>query len=117
MVDKDIRAALAYDESIALGIIEPLYCSLFWHRFLATYEFAFQSNPRFAQASTLVFGAPNENKLSHRWWNRAVLRISVLKLSCANFLAGQRLDAMKGCKAWAKRAHACDYEKQHNNPS
>jgi hypothetical protein len=30
---------------------------------------------------------------------------------------GQRLDAMKGCKALAKRAHACDYEKQHNNPS
>jgi hypothetical protein len=26
------------------------------------------------------------------------------------------LDAMKGCKAWAKRAHAL-YEKQHNNPS
>jgi hypothetical protein len=30
---------------------------------------------------------------------------------------GERLDAMKGCKAWAKRAHACDYEKQHDNPS
>src|SRR5215831_11616530 len=26
------------------------------------------------------------------------------------------LDAMKGCKAWAKPAHAL-YEKQHNNPS
>ncbi|MGH9580543.1 MAG: hypothetical protein ACRD2R_06070, partial [Terriglobales bacterium] len=26
------------------------------------------------------------------------------------------LDAMKGCEAWAKRAHA-GYEKQYNNPS
>jgi hypothetical protein len=36
----------------------------------------------------------------------------------ADFVGGiERLDAMKGCKAWAKRAHACDYEKQHDNPS
>ncbi len=81
MVDKDIRAALAYDESIALGIIEPLYCSLFWHRFLATYEFAFQSNPRFAQASTLVFGAPNEKEMSCRERERASQRIDGLN-SC-----------------------------------
>src|SRR5262245_33868940 len=24
------------------------------------------------------------------------------------------LDAMKGCKAWAERAHASDYENKHN---
>jgi hypothetical protein len=31
-------------------------------------------------------------------------------------VTGVPLDAMKGCKAWAKPAHAL-YEKQHNNPS
>jgi hypothetical protein len=30
-------------------------------------------------------------------------------------LAG--LDAMKGCKAWADRAHAGDYENNQPNPS
>src|SRR6059036_2331107 len=38
-------------------------------------------------------------------------------MCCELVIGGQRLDAMKGCKALAKRAHACDYEKQHNNPS
>src|ERR1700682_3864571 len=39
---------------------------------------------------------PNETELSHRWRERAVLRIPVLKLSCVNFLAGQRLPAALG---------------------
>ena len=60
---------------------------------------------------------PNENKMSYR---RSV--------ACAVPVGGKaavvgstahdtrsRLDAMKGCKAWAKRAHAV-YEKQ-TNPS
>jgi hypothetical protein len=39
---------------------------------------------------------PNETELSHRWRGRASLGISVLNLSCANFLVGQRLAAALG---------------------
>ena len=37
--------------------------------------------------------------------------------SKATYHNGQRLDAMKGCKAWAKRAHALYEKDNNNNPS
>src|SRR5216684_1307160 len=40
--------------------------------------------------------APNETKLSHRSRHRAVLRISMLKLSCANLRARQRFAGALG---------------------
>ena len=48
---------------------------------------------------------PNEKEISHgrvAWQTRWT------------YFAMETLDAMKGCKAWAKRAHAL-YEKQNNN--
>jgi hypothetical protein len=39
---------------------------------------------------------PNENELSDRRRKRAVLRISLLKFSCGNFLPGRRFAAAIG---------------------
>ena len=44
--------------------------------------------------------ASNETELSHRWRERASLRISMLKLSCANLRAGQRLAGVVRLDVW-----------------
>ena len=45
---------------------------------------------------SVVWHRPNENKISHCWRELALLRISTLKLSLVNLLAGQRLAGALG---------------------
>ncbi len=56
-------------------------------------EILFKKSSKFVN---VLLVSSNENKLSDRRRKRAVLRISMLKLSCGNFLAGRRFAGAHG---------------------